>query len=53
MLTPEVKEKIDNLICRWKNDKIGFITKKQLMMRILFEMSRNYYRNLPHYGVLL
>ena len=28
MLTPEVKEKIDNLICRWKNDKIGFITKK-------------------------
>lgn len=28
MLTPKVKEKIDNLICRWKNDKIGFITKK-------------------------
>ena len=28
MLTPEVKEKIDNLICRWKNDKIGFITRK-------------------------
>ena len=28
MLTPEAKEKIDNLICRWKNDKIGFITKK-------------------------
>lgn len=28
MLTPEVKEKIDNLICRWKSDKIGFITKK-------------------------
>lgn len=53
MLTPKVKEKIDNLICRWKNDKIGFITKKQLMMRILFEMLRNYYRNLPHYGVLL
>ena len=28
MLTPEAKEKIDNLICRWKSDKIGFITKK-------------------------
>ena len=28
MLTPEVKEKIDNLICRWKTDKFGFITKK-------------------------
>lgn len=28
MLTPKVKEKIDNLIYRWKNDKIGFITKK-------------------------
>ena len=28
MLTPKVKEKIDNLICRWKNDKIGFITRK-------------------------
>lgn len=28
MLTPEVKEKIDNLICRWKSEKIGFITKK-------------------------
>lgn len=52
MLTPKVKEKIDNLICRWKNDKIGFITKKQYMMRILFEMSRNYYRNLPHCGKL-
>lgn len=33
MLTPKVKEKIDNLIYRWKIDKIGFITKKQLMMR--------------------
>lgn len=33
MLTPEAKGKIDNLIYRWKNDKIGFITKKQLMMR--------------------
>lgn len=33
MLTPEAKEKIDNLICRWKSEKIGFITKKQLMMR--------------------
>ena len=28
MLTPEAKEKIDNLICRWKSEKIGFITKK-------------------------
>ncbi len=28
ILTPEVKEKIDNLICRWKTDKFGFITKK-------------------------
>lgn len=28
MLTPEVKEKIDNLICRWKTEKFGFITKK-------------------------
>lgn len=28
MLTPEAKEKIDNLICRWKSDKFGFITKK-------------------------
>ena len=28
MLTPDAKEKIDNLICRWKSDKIGFITKK-------------------------
>lgn len=28
MLTPKVKEKIDNLIYRWKIDKIGFITKK-------------------------
>lgn len=28
MLTPEVKEKIDNLISRWKIDKDGFITKK-------------------------
>lgn len=28
MLTPEVKEKIDNLISRWKIDKYGFITKK-------------------------
>lgn len=28
MLTSEAKEKIDNLICRWKSEKIGFITKK-------------------------
>ena len=28
MLTPDVKEKIDNLISRWKIDKYGFITKK-------------------------
>lgn len=28
MLTPEAKGKIDKLIYRWKNDKIGFITKK-------------------------
>lgn len=28
MLTPEAKEKIDDLIRRWKQDGIGFITKK-------------------------
>lgn len=28
MLTPEAKEKIDDLICKWKQDGIGFITKK-------------------------
>lgn len=33
MLTPEVKEKIDNLIYRWKIDKYGFITKKVTIQR--------------------
>lgn len=30
MLTPEAKEKIDSLIVRWKQDRLGFITKKTM-----------------------
>lgn len=31
MLTPEAKEKIDNLIARWKNERLGFITRKNIL----------------------
>ena len=30
MLTPEAKVKIDSLIIRWKEDRLGFITKKTI-----------------------
>ena len=30
MLTPEAKVKIDSLIIRWKEDRLGFITKKNI-----------------------
>lgn len=30
MLTPKAKEKIDSLIIRWKEDRLGFITKKTI-----------------------
>ena len=30
MLTPESKVKIDSLIIRWKEDRLGFITKKNI-----------------------
>ena len=30
MLTPEAKVKIDSLIIRWKEDRLGFVTKKTI-----------------------
>lgn len=53
MLTPEAKEKIDNLICRWKSDKIGFITKKTAYDEEIVRDVKKLLQEFTSYGELL